>query len=318
MPRPEMPSEFERKDVLSALEQRLDYWSARAILGDLTVATGLKGGERFTLEDVTSLVLAADEAGDATSAKAAAALRAAFALLTPEEAAAAAEQAAREAAAREAEERAARERAEREAAERAAREKAEREAAEKAAAEKAAREAEAKAAAERAAAEKAAREAEAKAAAAKAAAEQAAREAAEKAAAEQAAREQAEREAAERAAAERALLQVIVAAPGELRVDPGRPVLLLGPAGSTFHWGVNGWKAPPDAFLPPGTVRADDGNAHRTPLAPQADQGDRFGVVLPSFASQGGAVKQVDLTFQLADGSWWEGTAALRPVPKKG
>ena len=80
--------------------------------------------------------------------------------------------------------------------------------------------------------------------------------------------------------------------------DCDDPITISHPKAGKLHWGVNGWKEPPQSLWPEGTVAFGDGKSVETPLSP-CDKG--FCVTIGPFGEQ---VSVVDFVIHHADGTW--------------
>jgi hypothetical protein len=69
-----------------------------------------------------------------------------------------------------------------------------------------------------------------------------------------------------------------------------------------FHWGVNGWKVPIEAYWPNGTVEFSDGNSVETPMT---DNGDgTFSAKIGPLNNSEQVVTAVNFVFHYSDNTW--------------
>ncbi len=83
----------------------------------------------------------------------------------------------------------------------------------------------------------------------------------------------------------------------------GDTITITSSRAGKLHWGINGWKMPPESLWPAGTVKWNDGKAVETLLVPSQDGKSHF-IKLGPFNNENGAVSALNFVFHNADGSW--------------
>ena len=84
---------------------------------------------------------------------------------------------------------------------------------------------------------------------------------------------------------------------------PGETLTVRYPGEGHLHWGIDGWRAPPEAYWPAGTADFGDGKSVETPLTgPDAD--GRYAATVGPFVDPAHPVGVVDFALRLAAGAW--------------
>lgn len=86
---------------------------------------------------------------------------------------------------------------------------------------------------------------------------------------------------------------------------PADQIIISAPKSAKLHWGINGWKMPPESIWPAGTEKWPDGKSVETVMTPAGD-GKTYSVRLGPFpaGAGGSAVGSIDFVFHYSDGSW--------------